>query len=179
MHHPMDSSLPNVFTNGSSALHAGIHPPIELPPHASRIDGPQGMLSTQNSNMGLLHGMNGKMIKPEAGYSGSAPYMFGAESNVLEARPTIGDTSFSTVESSTQPLNEPLLDADISSFGFLGQIPRNFSLSDLTADFSQSSGFILSVGLCGDMHVHHATYTYICLHASMCLYIDILVVSLF
>ncbi|KAL4304500.1 hypothetical protein GQ457_10G010530 [Hibiscus cannabinus] len=144
MHHPMGSSLPNVFTNGSSSLHAGIHAPIDLPTHASRIDAQPGMLSTQNSNMGLMQGMNGKMIKPEAGYSASSAYMFGAESNVLEARPTIGDTSFSTVESSTQPLNEPLLDADISSFGFLGQIPRNFSLSDLTADFSQSSDILES-----------------------------------
>ncbi|KAK8588829.1 hypothetical protein V6N13_087726 [Hibiscus sabdariffa] len=144
MHHPMGSSLPNVFTNGSSSLHAGIHAPIDLPTHASRIDAPPGMLSTQNSNMGLMQGINGKMIKPEAGYSASSSYMFGAESNVLEARPTIGDTSFSTVESSTQPMNEPLLDADISSFGFLGQIPRNFSLSDLTADFSQSSDILES-----------------------------------
>ncbi|CAN1256394.1 hypothetical protein LINPERPRIM_LOCUS9301 [Linum perenne] len=31
---------------------------------------------------------------------------------------------------------------DISSFGFLGQIPRNFSLSDLTADFNQSSDIL-------------------------------------
>ncbi|KAE8667597.1 cystathionine beta-lyase [Hibiscus syriacus] len=144
MHHPMGSSLPNVFTNGSSSLHAGIHTPIDLPTHASRIDAPLGMLSTQNSNMGLMQGINGKMIKPEAGYSASSAYMFGAESNVLEARPTIRDTSFSTVESSTQPLNEPVLDADISSFGFLGQIPRNFSLSDLTADFSQSSDILES-----------------------------------
>ncbi|KAE8725176.1 Cystathionine beta-lyase isoform 1 [Hibiscus syriacus] len=121
MHHPMGSSLPNVFTNGSSSLHAGIHGPIDLPTHASRFDAP-----------------------PEAGYSTSSAYMFGAESNVLEARPTIGDMSFSTVESSTQPLNEQLLDADISSFGFLGQIPRNISLSDLTADFSQSSDILES-----------------------------------
>ncbi|GMI65708.1 hypothetical protein like AT3G10250 [Hibiscus trionum] len=144
MHHPMGSSLPNVFTNGSSLLHAGIHAPIDLPAHASRIDAPQGILSTQNSNMGLMQGINGKMIKPEAGCSASSSYVFGAESNVLEARPTIGDASFSTVESSTQPMNEPLLDADISSFGFLGQIPRNFSLSDLTADFSQSSDILES-----------------------------------
>ncbi|KAL4353735.1 hypothetical protein GQ457_06G024710 [Hibiscus cannabinus] len=144
MHHPMGSSLPNVFTNGSSSLHAGIHGHIDLPTNASRIDAQPGMLSTQNSNMGLMQGINGKMIKPEAGYSASSSYMFGAESNVLEARPTIGDTSFSTVESSTQPMNEPLLDADISSFGFLGQIPRNFSLSDLTADFSQSSDILES-----------------------------------
>ncbi|XWS65335.1 hypothetical protein CRYUN_Cryun05aG0103900 [Craigia yunnanensis] len=144
MHHSMGSSLHNVFTNGSSSLHAGMHAPIELPTHASRIDAPVAMLSTQSSNMGLMQGINGKMIKSEAGYSGSSAYMFGAESNVLEARPTIGDTSFSTVESSTQPLNEPLLDADISSFGILGQIPRIFSFSDLTADFSQSSDILES-----------------------------------
>ncbi|KAE8681914.1 cystathionine beta-lyase [Hibiscus syriacus] len=143
MHHPMGSSLPNVFTNGSSSLHAGIRT-LLMPTHASRIDAPPGMLSTQNSNMGMMQGINGKMIKPEAGYSASSSYMFGAKSNVLEARPTVGDTSFSTVESSTQPLNEPVLDADISSFGFLGQIPRNFSLSDLTDDFSQSSDILES-----------------------------------
>ncbi|XP_022742678.1 uncharacterized protein LOC111293895 isoform X2 [Durio zibethinus] len=144
MHHPMGSSLPNVFTNGSSSLHAGMHAPIEVPTHASRIDPPAAMLPTQSSHMGLMQGINGKMLKSEAGYSGSSAYMFGAESNALEARPTIGDASFSSVESSTQPLNEPLLDADISSFGFLGQIPRNFSLSDLTADFSQSSDILES-----------------------------------
>ncbi|XP_021283124.1 uncharacterized protein LOC110415744 isoform X1 [Herrania umbratica] len=144
MHHPIGSSLPNVFTNGSSSLHAGMHAAVELPTHATRIDAPPAMLSTQNSNMGLMQGINGKMIKSETGYSGSSAYMFGTESNVLEARPTIGDTSFSSVESSSQPLNEPLMDADTSSIGYLGQIPRNFSLSDLTADFSQSSDILES-----------------------------------
>ena len=141
----MGSSMPNVFANGSLSLHAGMHALIELPTHASRIDAPAAMLSTQSSNMGLMQGINGKMIKSEAGYSGSPAYMFGTESNVPETCPTIGDTSFSTVESSTQPLNEPLLDADISSFGILGHIPRIFSFSDLTADFSQSSGISLCV----------------------------------
>ncbi|OMP09212.1 hypothetical protein COLO4_05694 [Corchorus olitorius] len=138
MQHPLGSSLPNVFTNGSSSLHVGMHTAVELPSHPSRIDAPPATLSTQNSNMGLMQGINGKMVKPEAGYPGNSTFMFGAESNVLEARPTIGDTSFSSVESSSQPVNEPLLDADISSFGILGQIPRVFSLSDLTADFSQN-----------------------------------------
>lgn len=164
MHHSVGSSLPNVFTNGNSSLHAGMHAPIDLPTHASRIDGPAAMLSTQNSNMGLMQGINGKLIKSETGYSGSSAYMFGTESNVLEARPAIGDTSFSSVESSTQPINEPLLDADISSFGLLGQIPRIFSLSDLTADFSQSSGVSLSVSSCGHIHVPRI----FCLHASIC-----------
>ncbi|KAK7276299.1 hypothetical protein RIF29_17438 [Crotalaria pallida] len=75
----------------------------------------------------------------ESGYSGCSPYMFGTEGNVLEAHPTIGDASvasFLNVESNSQSLNEAVLDPGTSSFGFLGQITRNFSLLDLTADFS-------------------------------------------
>ncbi|PHU21170.1 hypothetical protein BC332_06277 [Capsicum chinense] len=52
--------------------------------------------------------------------------------------------SFSSVESNTQPLNEPLLDADTTSFGFLGEMPQNFGFSDLTADFTNSSGIKMS-----------------------------------
>ncbi|KAF3618195.1 hypothetical protein FXO38_33572 [Capsicum annuum] len=47
---------------------------------------------------------------------------------------------WSSVESKSQPLNEPLLDADTTSFGFLGEMPQNFGFSDLTADFTNSSG---------------------------------------
>ncbi|PHT80555.1 hypothetical protein T459_13570 [Capsicum annuum] len=46
---------------------------------------------------------------------------------------------WSSVESKSQPLNEPLLDADTTSFGFLGEMPQNFGFSDLTADFTNSS----------------------------------------
>ncbi|KAM3327529.1 hypothetical protein P3S68_033936 [Capsicum galapagoense] len=53
-------------------------------------------------------------------------------------------SSFSSVESNTQPLNEPLLDADTISFGFLGEMPQNFGFSDLTADFTKSSGVKMS-----------------------------------
>ncbi|PHT97397.1 hypothetical protein BC332_33666 [Capsicum chinense] len=51
--------------------------------------------------------------------------------------------SFSSVESNTQPLNEPLLDADTTSFGFLGEMPQSFGFSDLTADFTNSSATCL------------------------------------
>ena len=128
------------------------------------------MLSTQNSNIGLMQGVNGGiiksevggMIKPEVGgiiksevggiiksevgFSSSNPYMF--DNNVLEARQSIGEASvppFNGVDSNTQTLNESLLDPETSSFGFLGHIPRNFSLSDLTNDFSQSSGIFFSM----------------------------------
>ncbi|EXB61899.1 hypothetical protein L484_001124 [Morus notabilis] len=170
MHRAVGSCLPNAFTNGGSSMHTGMHNAVEMSAHAGRLDTPQNMLSTQNSNMELMQGMNGGiiksevggiiksevggMIKPEVGgviksevgYS-STPYLFGAENNVLEGRPNIGDVSvahFSSVDSNSQPLNDSLLDADTSSFGFLGQIPRNFSLSDLTADFSQSSDILES-----------------------------------
>ncbi|GMP86533.1 hypothetical protein CsSME_00039271 [Camellia sinensis var. sinensis] len=99
----------------------------------------------KSSTAGMIQGMNGVMIKSEAGYAGNSSYMFGNEGNVLESRPAIGDTSvssFSSVASNSHPLNETLLDADSSSFGFLGQIPRNFSLSDLTADFSNSADIL-------------------------------------
>ncbi|KAK3218175.1 hypothetical protein Dsin_012145 [Dipteronia sinensis] len=147
MHHPIGSSLASAFTNGGTSLHASLHSSVEMSGHVSRIDAPPTMLSTESSNMGLIQGMNGGIIKSEVGYSGSSPYMFGADGNVLEARPPIADASvasFSSVESTSQTLNEALLDADTSSFGFLGQIPRNFSLSDLTADFSQSSDILES-----------------------------------
>ncbi|MBA0735397.1 hypothetical protein Gogos_019250 [Gossypium gossypioides] len=161
----MGSSLPNVFGNSSSSLYIGTHASIELPTHASRIHAPSAMLSTQNSNLGLMQEINGKMLKSAAGFSGSSAYMFGAESSLLETRPTIEDTAFNSAEPSTQSLNEPLLDADISSFGLLGQISCNFNLSDLAADFSPSSGFFLSIcmGTC-ICPVAHIFCVHPCLH---------------
>jgi hypothetical protein len=151
-HHPMGLSLPNAFANGGSLLNPSMHTAVEMPAHASRLDVPPNLLSAQSLNVGMIHGINGGMIKSETGYSGNSAYMFESDGNVPEVRPTIGDASvasYTSVESNAQPLNEPILDADTSSYGFLGQIPRNFSLSDLTADFSQSSGLSsLSLYLC-------------------------------
>ncbi|KAI4381541.1 hypothetical protein MLD38_007606 [Melastoma candidum] len=145
IHLPVGATLvPGTFANGGAALPASLHTPIEMSAHINRIDAASNMLH-QSQNMGLLPGMNGVgMIKNEAGYSGSS-YIFGGGDNVLDVRPTIGGpsvTSFSSVDSSPHPLNGALLDADSSSFDLLGSIPRNFSLSDLTADFSQSSDIL-------------------------------------
>lgn len=139
----MGSSLPNAYANGGSSLHPCMQNAVDMSAHARRIDVSPSMMLAHSSNVGMMQGMNGGMIKSEAGYGGSSRYMFGNGGNVLETRPVIGDpsvSSFSSVESNSHPLNESLLDADSASFGFLGQIPRNFSLSDLTADFSNSSG---------------------------------------
>ncbi|XP_044482647.1 uncharacterized protein LOC123209008 [Mangifera indica] len=152
MHHQIGSGLPNSFNNGGFnngglSLRSNLHSSVDMSAQVNRIDARPNMVSTQS--IGLMQGMNGGMIKSEVGYSGSSPspYMFGADGNVLDQRPPIADasaTSFSTVESTSQTLNESLLDADSSSFGFLGQIPRNFSLSDLAADFSHSSDILES-----------------------------------
>ncbi|KAL1312501.1 hypothetical protein HN51_039110 [Arachis hypogaea] len=147
MQHPVDSGLSNVFNNGGSTLHPSMHAAVDMSAPGNRINGPPSMISAQSSNMGSIQGINGGMIKSEPGYSGCSAYMFGTEGSVLDARPTIGDasvTSFPNVESNSQPLNEAVLDPETSSYGFLGLIPRNFSLSDLTAHFSQSSDILES-----------------------------------
>lgn len=147
MHRHISSGLSNAFTNGGSSLQTSMHTAVDMSANTCRIDAPQDMLSTRSPNLGLMQGMNGGMIKPEAGYSGSSPFMFGADNTALEKRVAIGDASvtpFSSVVSNSQTLGEPLLDSDTSSYGFLGQIPQSFSLSDLTAGFSQSSDILES-----------------------------------
>ncbi|KAK4795437.1 hypothetical protein SAY86_013431 [Trapa natans] len=145
--HSAGPSSTNAFMNDGASLHATLPSAVGMSAHVNRIDVPANVISSQNSDTVLMQGINGGIIKTENGYTRVSPYTFGAESNVLAPRSAIGDmsvASFSSVESTSQPLNEPLLDADNSSFGFLGQIPRNFSLSDLTADFSQSSDILES-----------------------------------
>lgn len=145
-HHPMASGLTNAYLNGSSTLNTNVPSSVNISTHARRVDASPNMLSSQTANMPMMQGMNGGMIKSETAYANPASYMYGGERNALEGHSTVGDTSIPSFsnESNNQPLSDPLLDAETSTFGFLGQIPRNFSLSDLTADFSQSSGPSLS-----------------------------------
>lgn len=141
MHQSLGSNLSNAFGNGMSSLHPCMQPSVDMSVHARRLDISPNMLLVQNSNVRMVPTVNGGMMKTEPGYAGSSPFIYGANGNVLETRPAMGDpsiSSFSSVESNSQHPNETILDPDTSSFGFLGQIPRNFSLSDLTADFSNN-----------------------------------------
>ncbi|PSS34979.1 Unconventional myosin-Va like [Actinidia chinensis var. chinensis] len=134
------SSLPHSYHDGGSSLHPCMQN-VDMSALSRRIDVLPTTLLAQSSHVGMMQGMNGGMIKSEAGYLGSSQYMFGNDGNVLEVRPAIGDasvSSFSSVESNSQPVNESILDADSSSFANLRQIPQTFSLSDLTVDFSNS-----------------------------------------
>lgn len=147
VHQTVNANLSQVYTNGASSLQPRMQSSIDVSGRARRIDASSDMLLGQSSDLGMLQCVRGAMIKSEAGYSGNLPFMYGNEANILETHPGITDpsvSSFSSVESDSQPVNETVLDADTSSFGFLGQIPRNFSLSDLTADFSNSSDILES-----------------------------------
>lgn len=149
MHQSIGSSLP-AFTNGGSSLHPSMQTSIDMSAHARRIDVSPHMLLAQSSNMGMIPGMNGGIMKPETGFAGTSPFVYGANGDVLETHPAIGNPSVSSligIESNSQTPNETTLDVDTSSFGFLGQIPRNFSLSDLTANFSSSGWLSISLSL--------------------------------
>ncbi|XP_058741611.1 uncharacterized protein LOC131613994 [Vicia villosa] len=98
---------------------------------------------TQISARGNSINITPSMLSSQPGYSGSPPNIFGHDGTILEVCPTIGDatiTSFNSVESNSHFMNGALVDSDVSSFGFLGHISRNFSVPDLTADLLQSSG---------------------------------------
>ncbi|XP_010269345.1 PREDICTED: uncharacterized protein LOC104606032 [Nelumbo nucifera] len=143
-HHGIGPNAPNAFISDASSVCRNMHVTDDVPAHTRRIDVSASILSTQNSQMGMVPGMNGMVIKSEPGYSNNSTFSFGTETNVLETRSALGDasiTTFSSTESNSHPLNG-LLENDVSSFGLLGQIPRNFSLSDLTADFSQSADIL-------------------------------------
>ncbi|KAL7138375.1 hypothetical protein ABFS83_10G158900 [Erythranthe nasuta] len=148
--HQTINSIPNVYTNGTSSMQQQcMQVAVNMVGHAGRIDmsANNNMLFAQSSNSGMMHGLNGGQIKTECGYVGDSPLMFGSDSNLLEPRNAIGEVSnspFNGGESSSEALNEAMLDPETNSFGFLGQISRNFSLSDLTADFSNSTDILES-----------------------------------
>lgn len=142
----MVSKLPNALPNGGSSLHHCMQSAVGMSGMSRRDDVSPNLLMAQNSNMGLMQGINGdRMIKSESSYADEPAFMFNTANSVLERHPAMADVplpSFIGEESNQKPVNEPIVDPDTSSYGFLGQIPRNFSLSDLTADFSISSDIL-------------------------------------
>ncbi|KQJ93222.1 uncharacterized protein LOC100833809 isoform X1 [Brachypodium distachyon] len=115
----------------------------------SGMDASASLLAAHNSTVGQFNGDNGITVKAESSFSNNPEYAFCNESNFLEPCQSIGDASggsFSSSELNGQPLSDPILDMDASSYGFLSQIPRNFSFSDLTEDFSHSTEILENYG---------------------------------
>lgn len=151
--HASTSSRPDgMFCNGgsSSALTNGAssaNQSIQLANDVNLLAGRTDVSPSLNSHMGRANGINGTAIKSEPSYSNNSEFTFC--SSFLETRPPLGvepGASFSSSELTGPPLNEPLLDIDSSSFGFLSQIPRNFSFTDLTDDFTQSADILENYG---------------------------------
>ncbi|KAK6778974.1 hypothetical protein RDI58_025692 [Solanum bulbocastanum] len=117
--------------DGASSVQSYAQAAMDVSAHARSIDLSPNMLLPQHANLGLMQGPNGGMIN-SAGYSGN----IGGEGILQQAHPGVGN---SYVEPSVQPVIEDPWGVDTSSFGFLGKIPRNFSFSDLTADFPNTS----------------------------------------
>ena len=111
---------------------------INGPVHTRKIDVSPNLLLSQNSELSQM--ITGKCVKTEAGYAGSSPFAFSPPSNYLDPRPRIGDasvSSFSSVDSNAQHLNNTLMDGDTSAFGFFAH-----SFPELEADFTTGSGLI-------------------------------------
>ncbi|EEC72441.1 hypothetical protein OsI_05770 [Oryza sativa Indica Group] len=148
-----DSLLPNGsssgIVNGTPSSDQFIYAGKVIHGLPSSMDASSSLLAAHNSTAGRFNGDNGTTIKTEASYSGNSDFGFCNESAFLEPCQSIGDASggsFSSSELNGQPLGDPIMDMDSSSFGFLSQIPRNFSFSDLTEDFSQSAEILENYG---------------------------------
>ncbi|PHT25632.1 hypothetical protein CQW23_34744 [Capsicum baccatum] len=124
MHEPVHADGPNAFSNNSSSVLSCIQTAVDIPSQSIKNKVPPNMFLGYPSNMGLRQTIDGRIIKKEPVYGRNSTFAFGPHGSYLESRSAIGDvfvSSFSSVESNTQPLNEPLLDVDTTSFGFLGR----------------------------------------------------------
>ncbi|ONK65571.1 uncharacterized protein A4U43_C07F38460 [Asparagus officinalis] len=150
----MQKVCPPPLSNGSTSSALQQTPPCYLPEHVSTsqydpmfCNGASSnamMNGTSSSNQsihlrddasilnGRPNGIHGTTIKSERNYSNNSGFPFGTENTFLEP-----GAAFSSSE---------LLEMDSSSLGFLSQIPRNFSFSDLTDDFTQSADILENYG---------------------------------
>ncbi|KAL2486078.1 Uncharacterized protein Adt_30834 [Abeliophyllum distichum] len=143
---PNPTSSSNAFSRGLS-IQSCMQGTLDVCTHGRMIDVSPNMVLSQNSN--VPQALNGMIFETEPLYAGSLPFNFGPHNSFLETCPMMGDanvSSFTNVESNTQLLNGMVLNDDAYSFGFLEQIPQNFGLSELAADYS------------GDMDALHPLY---------------------
>lgn len=111
----------------------------------SGMDASASLLSAHSSTVGQFNGSNGTAIKAESSFSSNPEFAFCNDSAFLEPCQSMGDASGGSF-SSSELNGQPIPDMDTSSYGFLGQIPRNFSFSDLTEDFSHSTEILENYG---------------------------------
>lgn len=114
-----------------------------------------GKMEITSGMQPVLHAHSGISSKHELtlqgvpGFSNHVRYSFSAIGNHTDMPTTVMDVSVPSFQSNeahpqseVRPLQETSTSSQKDSLGFLGQIPRNFSLSDLTADFSHASDIL-------------------------------------
>lgn len=146
MRQPITTSIPNEFTNRGLSVPC-MQIPVDMSGQSRKNETSNVMLA-QNPNVSMAQGLNGGMLKREAGYPGMPQFIYGGENNIMEPHPLSRDAPnllYSRDDSNAlPPLNETMMDAaDSTSFGLLG----NYGISDLTTEFSHGSGSPLSLSI--------------------------------
>ncbi|XP_074571690.1 uncharacterized protein LOC141828210 isoform X2 [Curcuma longa] len=139
-----DGGFPNAIMNGRPSGREGIYLHNDSSILAASMNPSMTMLSSHDSNMTGVRGTNGTLVKSEPNYLNNSEFPFSNDSSMLDTHQSIGDASvgsFSSSELTGQPLNDTLLDIDTSTLGF-SHIPRNFSFSDLTDDFTHCADIL-------------------------------------
>ncbi|CAL9063464.1 unnamed protein product [Musa banksii] len=134
----------SALVNGRSSEHQGNYLESDSSIVAGIMHASTSVLSAHNSNMGRISGLSETIIKSEPNYLNNSEFPFVSDNIILEAHRPIGDASggsFSNSELTGQPANSTLPDVDTPSLGF-SQIPRNFSFSDLSDDFTHCADIL-------------------------------------
>ncbi|NP_001148712.1 plant-specific domain TIGR01589 family protein [Zea mays] len=145
---PSTAMQDNLWSNGSSSSIVNGAPSDDQCGYSGKVahglpgvmDASSSLLAAHKSTVGQFNGHDGTTTKTESDYSSNSDFGFGNETVFLEQ--SVGDISggsFSSSELNGQPVGS-------SSYGFLSQIPCNFSLSDWTDCFSQSSEIFENYG---------------------------------
>ncbi|EPS70561.1 hypothetical protein M569_04203, partial [Genlisea aurea] len=116
--HPTAAVTPDIFTVSTFPLPPHVQVGVD---HVERFGYAENRLSAHDGYRG-----------------GNSTLGFGGNNNIGE----VSISPLNGTEPKHQTVSESFLDMETNSLGFLGQIPRNFSLSDLTADFSNSADIL-------------------------------------
>eukprot|EP01018_Ginkgo_biloba_P039027 Gb_40500 [translate_table: standard] len=135
--------------NGGSPLPNSVHMSNEKSVSSGRMGIASGMPPVLHGDSGISPGNNEMAIQTASGFSNSSTFPFTAVGNPTDmpsADMDVSVPSFNSNDAQSQSGAGSLQDNEAGCpkelIGFLGQIPRNFSLSDLTADFSHSSDIL-------------------------------------
>ncbi|XP_076958220.1 uncharacterized protein LOC143633889 [Bidens hawaiensis] len=135
MQQPAVAKMSGELTNGGPTLHPSMQSVVSLSGLSRSDNMSQNLQMNQHANAGIMNGM-----------SDEHSFMYNPANNAAAIHPVMQEVVrvpfFIDGDLNPKPVNDPIVEPDSSSFGFLSQIPRNFSFSDLTADFSISSDIL-------------------------------------